>query len=109
MMLTIVALPAGAYGSADEARARTESSAPRFRQIPGLVRKDYVRGPFDGGVYLWASRAAAEAYLDDAWMARMTEMFGQTPKVTWLDVPCIVDNERDEVRLVPVETAQAAQ
>jgi len=109
MMLTIVALPAGTYGDAAEARARTERSAPRFQEIPGLVRKDFVRGAFDGGVYLWESRAAAEAYLGDAWAARMTEMFGKAPDVTWLDVPCIVDNERGDVRVVPNETAEAAQ
>lgn len=109
MILTIVALPQGTYGTAEEARVRTESSAARFQKIPGLLRKDYVRGDFDGGAYLWESRAAAEAYLTGDWLVRMTKMFGRAPEVTYLDVPCIVDNERGDVRVNPVEIAAAAE
>ena len=50
--------------SLEEATRRFESSAPKYRNVPGLIRKYYLRaedGRTAGGVYLWESRAAAEA------------------------------------------------
>ncbi|HZW72537.1 MAG TPA: monooxygenase, partial [Caldimonas sp.] len=48
----------------EEARRVFLTTAPRYRDVPGLVRKAYVLSE-DGatacGVYLWKSRADAEA------------------------------------------------
>ena len=92
MIITVVTLPAAAYGEAAEGKALFERVAPRFREIPGLQRKYFVRGDHSGGVYVWDDRAAAERYLDEAWSARMQASYGARPQVTYLDVPCVVDN-----------------
>src|SRR5262245_59433406 len=78
-----------------EAAKRSESSAPKYRNLNGLVRKYYLRsedGRTAGGVYLWESRAAAEAVYDAEWSARVEKLYGSKPTITWFDTPVIVDN-----------------
>ena len=81
--------------SLDEATTRFESSAPKYQNLKGLVRKYYVRsedGRSVGGVYLWESRAAAEAVYDGEWRARVEQLYGSKPTIIWFDTPVIVDN-----------------
>lgn len=79
----------------EEARALFLSTAPRYRDVPGLLRKHYVLsedGRTAGGVYLWNSRAEAEATYTPAWRAFVQEKYGTEPVVTYLDSPVTVDN-----------------
>lgn len=50
----------------DEQVARTyETRAPRYRALPGLIQKYYLRFPETGehgAVYLWESQAALKAF-----------------------------------------------
>ena len=81
--------------SLDEATRHFESSAPKYRNLPGLIRKYYLRaedGRTAGGVYLWESRAAAEAAYSTEWRERVAKLFGGAPEITWFDTPVIVDN-----------------
>jgi putative monooxygenase ydhR len=81
--------------SLEEATRRFESSAPKYQNLKGLVRKYYIRaqdGRTAGGVYLWESRAAAEAVYDGEWKARVEKLYGGKPTITWFDTPVIVDN-----------------
>ncbi len=103
MIITVVALPAAAYGEAADSKALFESVAPRFQEIPGLQRKYFVRGDHSGGVYVWEDRAAAERYLDEAWSARMATSYGGRPLVTYLDVPCVVDNGTGDITFPDLE------
>jgi hypothetical protein len=78
-----------------EATRRFESSAPKYQNLPGLIRKYYVRsqdGRFAGGIYLWESRAAAEAVYSGEWRERVEKLYGAKPTITWFDTPVIVDN-----------------
>jgi hypothetical protein len=68
--------------AADDAARRFESSAPKYRGLPGLVRKYYILsedGRTAGGVYLWESRAAAERVYDAEWRQRVTALYGAEP------------------------------
>ena len=81
--------------SLEEATRRFESSAPKYRNLPGLIRKYYLRaedGRTAGGVYLWESRAAAEATYSTEWREHVAKLFGGAPEITWFDTPVIVDN-----------------
>jgi len=81
--------------SLDEATRRFESSAPKYQNLPGLIRKYYIRsedGRTAGGVYLWESRQAAERVYDGEWRARVAKLYGAEPTITWFDSPVIVDN-----------------
>ena len=58
-----------------------ESSAPKYQNLPGLVRKYYVRsedGRSAGGIYLWQSRAAAEAVYNGEWRERVEKLYGSS-------------------------------
>ena len=77
-------------------------SAPTYRNLgpKGLIRKDYLNGETGtGGVYLWESRKAAEAWFTDAKLTELTERFGARPRLTWYDTHVTVDNLKDETRV----------
>ena len=56
-----------------------EASAPKYQDVPGLVRKYYLlgdEGRVGGGVYLWETRDAADALYDEAWRAGLESRYG---------------------------------
>lgn len=77
-----------------------KGSAPRYRGMQGLVRKYYL---FDevkqvaGGVYLWKSKADAEALYTPEWKAWATERFGAAPDIRYFETAVIVDNESEKI------------
>ena len=78
------------------------STAPTYRDLgkKGLIRKDYLNGDAGtGGVYLWDSRASAEAWFTAARIAQLTERFGAKPRLTWYDTHVTVDNLKGETRV----------
>jgi hypothetical protein len=91
--LTSFTLPAPI--SREAARAIFLSTAPTYRDVPGLYRKTYVLYPDGvtvGGIYLWQTREAAEAMYTDAWRDFVRGKYGCEPSVTYLDSPVVVDN-----------------
>lgn len=79
----------------EEAARTFESSAPKYQNLPGLLRKYYIRaedGRSAGGVYLWESRAAADAVYNGEWRERVAKLYGSQPQVEFLDCPVVVDN-----------------
>jgi len=84
----------------DEARRIFLSTAPKYQSVPGLVRKVYVLsedGNTAGGIYLWNSRAEADAMYTESWNAFVREKYGTDPSVTYLDSPVVVDNLTHEI------------
>ena len=87
--------------SLDEAREIFLSTAPKYRDVAGLRRKCYLfadDGVTVGGVYLWDSRAHAEAMYTDSWRAFVTDKYGTEPEVTWFETPVVVDNLTNEIQ-----------
>ncbi len=79
----------------DEARAIFATTAPKYRDVHGLLRKHYViadDGATVGGVYVWQSRADAEAMYTEAWREFVRGKYGTEPVVTYFDNPVLVDN-----------------
>jgi hypothetical protein len=79
----------------EEARRIFLSTAPKYRGVPGLVRKVYMLsedGATVGGAYLWKSRAEAEAMYTDAWRAFVREKYQTEPTVAYFESPVVVDN-----------------
>ncbi|WP_342726966.1 monooxygenase [Bradyrhizobium sp. B097] len=84
----------------EEARSIFLSTAPLYRDVPGLFRKTYVLsedGMTAGGIYFWNSRGEAEALYTDAWRARAREKYGADPTVTYFESPVVVDNVAKEI------------
>jgi hypothetical protein len=86
------------------------STAPIYRGLAakGLIRKDYINGDAGtGGVYLWETRALAEAWFTEDRMVELTRRFGVRPRLTWYDTHVTVDNLKGETRVNGKTPAEA--
>jgi hypothetical protein len=84
----------------DQAREIFLSTAPKYQGVTGLIRKYYLLsqdGATVGGVYLWKSRAEAEALYTEGWRAFVKEKYGTEPTVTYMESPVVVDNLSHEI------------
>ena len=84
----------------DQARETFLSTAPKYKGMPGLVRKYYFLsqdGSKAGGIYLWKSKADADRIYTDEWKAFVRGKYGSDPSMTYLECPVIVDNLSNEV------------
>lgn len=81
--------------SRKEAREIFSNTAPKYRTIPGLIRKYYLLsqdGETAGGVYLWNSQEDAEQLYTDEWKRFIFDKYGASPSVVYFESPVIVDN-----------------
>jgi hypothetical protein len=84
----------------EKAQALFVSTAPNYRETPGLIRKYYLLsedGATAGGVYLWKSKKDAEGLYTEAWGNYIKEKYGAPPSVTYFDSPVVVDNSTNEI------------
>ena len=84
----------------EEARTIFLSTAPKYQDVAGLIRKVYIYSEDDntvGGIYLWNSRADAEAMYTESWKAFVREKYATDPSVTYLESPVVVDNVTHEI------------
>lgn len=84
----------------EEARSIFLTTAPTYRGVQGLLRKHYVLsedGLMAGGVYLWNSRAEAEAMYTESWRSFVREKYGTEPTVTYFESPVTVDNVAQQI------------
>lgn len=84
----------------DKAKEVFSSTAPKYREVHGLIRKYYLLsedGGTAGGVYLWKSRKDAEQIYNDDWREFIMEKYGSEPSVTYFESPVVVDNLVGEI------------
>jgi len=87
----------------DEAREIFMGTAPKYLDVPGLIRKYYLLsqdGSTVGGIYLWDSKEEAEALYTEEWRTFVREKYGTDPSVTYMDTPVVVDNLSHEINTV---------
>ena len=95
-LITVVTrfqLPAGV--TADQIRAEFDEAARGFRNVPGLVRKQFLRSKdcrTAGGVYLWKDERAARAFMNERVAPMIREKFHVDPTIEFYDSPVIVEN-----------------
>ena len=92
-VVTRFQLPAGV--TADQIRAAFEEAAPNFRNVPGLVRKQFLRSKdcrTAGGVYLWNDERAARAFMTERVAPMIRQKFHVDPAIEFYDSPVIVEN-----------------
>jgi len=95
MITAVVQFPIRQSVTREKARELFSATAPRYREVPGLVRKYYLLSEDRssvGGVYLWKSRADAERMYNGEWRTFIRERYGAEPTVAYFDSPVIVDN-----------------
>lgn len=84
----------------EEARSIFLSTAPKYQGVPGLFRKQYLLsedGITVGGVYLWNSKAEAEAMYTESWRTFVREKYGTEVIVTYFENPVLVDNVAQQI------------
>ena len=99
MLVAIVQIP-GISRTREEAIASGLASVEKFRSLDGLLSKHYLNGENGGGgVYIFESRAKAEAWFNDDWWPMMEKAFGAKPTLSLYDNYVVVDNVAGEVRV----------
>jgi hypothetical protein len=84
----------------DQAKDVFLSTAPKYQEIPGLIRKYYLLsedGGTAGGVYLWQSREDAESLYSKEWKNFVKEKYGAEPVIVYFQTPVIIDNMTKEI------------
>ena|SRR5213075_2452844 len=93
-VITRFQLPAGLR--ADQIRAAFDEAAPKFRNVPGLVRKHFLHSRdcrTAGGVYLWNDETAAHAFMHKHVAPMIRDKFHVEPTIEFYDSPVTVDVE----------------
>jgi hypothetical protein len=79
----------------EEAASVFKATAPKYLGKPGLIRKHYYvteAGDKAGGIYLWESKADAEACYTPEWKAAVAKKYGAPPDILYVNSPVSVDN-----------------
>jgi len=78
-----------------DARRVAARGAQKYVNLPGLLRKNYCLSE-DGmramGIYVWESKARAEAFYTTEWKESVTRQYGSAPEIVYLHSPVMVDN-----------------
>ena len=78
-----------------EMKAVFQSTAPKYLNLPGLLRKNYFvseDGMRAGGIYVWESKTKAEQFYSPEWKSFVAGKYGAQPEIQYLDAPVMVDN-----------------
>lgn len=81
--------------STGEMRAAFAHVAPAFRNVPGLIRKQFLLsadGRTAGGVYLWQDQEVARRFMLQRVAPMIRERFQVEPTIEFYDSPVIVEN-----------------
>ena len=87
---------------ASQMRAAFTQVAPAFRNVPGLIRKQFLLsadGRTAGGVYLWEEEEAARSFMQEHVAPRIREKYQVEPTIEFYHSPVLVENELGAKRL----------
>lgn len=100
MIISVVEIDVPAGMDRGDVDAAIQKTAPRYRNVDGLLYKYYTAKEPDvtGGVFLWKTREQAEAaYSDPEWLKIIRDGYGTEPRITHYDVKLVVDNVKGEI------------
>jgi hypothetical protein len=99
MITTVVTFKHPSEMTREKRREHNRAVSPRFQNIPGLIRKQFL---YDGqgnggGMYLWESREAAETCYRGPWKDAVAAIARSEPHIAWFETTVVVDNEGHRV------------
>ena len=100
MIVELVTFRATPGADWDAILAEARATIPRWRANPQLVRKHYLLsedGAEGAGLYIWPTRAAAEAAHDAAWQTAVAQRTGAAPTIRYFELQMLLDNEAGTV------------
>lgn len=80
---------------ANQMRAGFTQIAPAFRNVPGLIRKQFLLsgdGRTAGGAYLWEEEEAARSFMQQRVAPMIREKYKVEPTIEYYHSPVLVDN-----------------
>jgi hypothetical protein len=100
MVTALVQFKIPAPMSREQAKEVFMSTAPKYQEAPGLIRKYYLLsedGGTVGGAYLWRSKEDAERLYTKEWKNFVEEKYGGEPTIVYFHTPVVVDNLTKEI------------
>jgi hypothetical protein len=77
-----------------------EKARPMFEGMPGLLYKFFTfdeKNNVAVNFYAWESESAARAFFTDELRARVTELYGVSPEIEFVEIAATVENTRAAV------------
>lgn len=101
---TLVTLPIPQGLSRAALIGEFRKAVPIYAAVPGLARKYFILTPHGlfGGVYLWQSKQAADAFYSPEWYARARAAYKADPRVERFAVPVALKTDAGD-SLLPKE------
>jgi hypothetical protein len=92
-VVVVVTVPIPAGFTRERVVAGMQATVPQYQRLPGLIRKYFTLSDdkLFGGVYLFRTRAEAQAWFSDAWRAKSLTTYGVAPTVTYYNAPILLD------------------
>jgi glyceraldehyde-3-phosphate dehydrogenase/erythrose-4-phosphate dehydrogenase len=100
MIVAIVTFNLAKPTTVDEITKTFESTAPKYKGLAGLLRKNYFvseDGKRVGGIYVWQSRADAERFYTAEWAKFVESKYNVAPQIEYLHSPVMVDNREGTI------------
>ncbi|MBO6504914.1 MAG: lipoprotein [Kordiimonadaceae bacterium] len=87
-VVSIVNVPSPWYAPKVVINGRMRDAVPDYAAIPGLDFKYFTTSESGtlGGIYLWNSRASADAFYDADWHARIQNTYGQSADLQFYEL-----------------------
>ena len=85
--------------NANQMRAGFTQIAPGFRNVPGLIRKQFLLsadGRTAGGVYLWEEEEAARSFMQQRVAPMIREKYQVEPTIEFYQSPVLVENREPQ-------------
>lgn len=95
MITVITRFRVPATVSASQMRTAFTEAAPAFRNVPGLIRKQFILsadGQTAGGVYLWEEEEAARTFMQQRVAPMLREKYRVEPTIEFFYSPVLVEN-----------------
>lgn len=95
MLIVIVTFKLDGLATLAEMTKRFHTTAPKYRNVPGLLRKNYIVSQdtrIAGGVYLWESREAADRMYTPDFKQFIRDTYQCEPEIRYFESPVMVDN-----------------
>ena len=78
----------------EQCQAHYHKIAPSFLKAPGFLRKQFiysVDGKVGGGVYMWETLEAANAFFSGPWLDGIRERYGIEPRISYFETFAVAD------------------
>ena len=100
MIVELVTFKAKPGASWDDILVDARAVIPKWRANADLLRKHFLLsddGQECGGLYVWPTRAAAEAAHNAEWRAAVEKRTGAAPVIRYFELQMLLDNEAGTV------------